>query len=190
MWKQMYVFHRLFPKKYFIFTQKNSLMSKTTILREEDIINKVCRIAYQIWEDNVNHKEIIILGIADNGFSLAGMISAKLQEISGMKVVLGKISVEKHAKLPSVEISLREEQYHMASIVIVDDVLHTGKTLLYAVNKVLETPVEKLKTAVMIDRNHKLFPVKADYKGLSLSTSMQDRVEMCVKKGEIQVYLV
>ena len=76
------------------------------------------------------------------------------------------------------------------SVVIVDDVLNSGSTLMYAVKYFLDTKLKKLKTAVLVDRNHKKYPIKADYKGLSLSTSIQNHVEVSINDNEINAYLV
>ncbi len=164
-------------------------MDKTVILNHEDVSNKICRMAYQIYEDNTDEQEVMIMGIEGNGYALARKIAFELTEISGITIPVCKISMQKHSRLPEVRIDIPVQSYAGKSVVVVDDVLHTGKTLIYAVAKVLETPVKKLKTAVMIDRNHKLFPVKADYKGLSLSTSMKNHVEMKIGDDGMQVCL-
>jgi pyrimidine operon attenuation protein/uracil phosphoribosyltransferase len=61
---------------------------------------------------------------------------------------------------------------------LVDDVLSSGTTLIYGVKHFLEVPLKRFKTAVLLNRNHKKFPVKADFKGLSLSTSLKEHVEV------------
>lgn len=165
-------------------------MTKTVILQDRDIRNKISRMAYQIYEDHFAEDRIFILGIRENGYLLAEQISNKLKEISSMEVVLGDIRIGKHKKSPEVKSGISAEEYENSCVILVDDVLHTGKTMIYAVKYILDTPVKSLKTMVMIDRNHKKFPVKADYKGLSLSTSMQDHVEMhWENNGEISVCL-
>ena len=86
--------------------------------------------------------------------------------------------------------SLVDEEYKNKSVIIVDDVLNSGATLMYAAKYFLDTKLKKLKTAVLVDRNHKKYPIKADYKGLSLSTSIQNHVEVSIDDNEINAYLV
>ena len=85
-------------------------------------------------------------------------------------------------KLDPISTSLSKEEYINRSVVLVDDVLSTGTTLIYGVKHFLEVPLKRLKTAVLVDRNHKKYPVKADFKGISLSTSLQEHIE--VRFGE------
>ncbi len=73
---------------------------------------------------------------------------------------------------------------------MVDDVLNGGTTLMYAVRHFLAVPLKQLKTVVMVDRNHKKYPIKVDFKGLSLSTSLQDHIEMSFSDDGDQAYLI
>ena len=66
----------------------------------------------------------------------------------------------------------------MFSLVLIDDVLSSGSTLIYGVKHFLEVPLIKFKTAVLVNRNHKNFPVKADFKGISLSTSLKEHIQV------------
>lgn len=161
------------------------------ILSHEEIQHKVRRIAYQIFEANVNEKEIIIAGIENGGLNFAKKIQKALQKITDANIVLCKVSMDKKDPLTSgVKTSIPEKDYSEKSIVLVDDVLNSGTTLIYGVHHFLKTPLKQLKTAVLVNRNHKKYPVKADYKGISLSTSLQEHIEVKFKAKNDSVYLV
>lgn len=153
-------------------------MSQNIILTQAEIDHKIKRIAYQIYETYVDEKEIVIAGIAQNGFILAQKIANALQHISPLEVHLCEVVINKQQPHLPVSTSMLAEAYTNKGLVLVDDVLNSGTTLVYGVKHFLEVPLSKFKTAVLIDRNHKKYPVKADFKGISLSTSMQEHVQV------------
>jgi len=151
---------------------------KDTILSHEEIKNKIRRIAYQIYENNVDETEIILAGIEKNGFVLAKKIKAQLDLISEIDSQLCSVTVDKKNLLETVSSSMAPEQYREKSVVLIDDVLNSGGTLIYGVKHFLGVPLKQFKTAVLVNRNHKKYPVKADFKGISLSTSLNEHVEV------------
>ena len=155
-----------------------------TILNHEDIQNKIRRIAYQIYESNVSENEIILAGVALNGYVIAERLKVILEEVSDIKCTLCKVTMNKTAPLGTVETSLDAKNYQDKSLILIDDVLNSGTTLIYGVKHFLEVPLKQFKTAVLVNRNHKKYPVKADYKGISLSTSLQERVKVRFKPGK------
>lgn len=160
------------------------------ILTHEQIQHTVKRISYQIYEANVNEKEIIIAGIEGGGLNFAKKISAVLKKITDAQIVLCKINMDKKNPLASgVNTSITEEAYKNKSIVLVDDVLNSGTTLIYGVHHFLKTPIKQLKTAVLVNRNHKKYPIKADYKGISLSTSLNEHIRVEFQSKNDAVYL-
>lgn len=165
-------------------------MSKNIILSNQEIEHTIKRIAYQIYETFVDEEEIVIAGIACNGFTFAKKITEALQTISTLKVSLCEVQIDKvNPQLP-VQTSLTKEQYSNKGLVLVDDVLNSGTTLIYAVRHFLDVPLTKFKTAVLVDRNHKKYPVKADFKGISLSTSSLEHVQVVFdEKGNNYAYL-
>lgn len=165
-------------------------MSKTTILNHTEIAHKVRRIAYQIYESNVDESEVVVAGIADNGYILAQKIALELQQISAIKIVLCKVKMDKSNIFEPVITSLEENDYQGKSLILVDDVLHTGSVLMYAVKHFLNVPLKQIKTAVLVDRNHKKFPIKVDFKGISLSTTFQNRVEVVFLNEKDEAYLI
>ena len=130
-----------------------------------------------------------IAGISDNGFLLAKKIVKVLQDISPMDIVLCNVMVNKKNPLDEITTSLKPSQYENKSVVLVDDVLNSGASLIYAVRHFLNVPLKKFKTAVLVNRNHKKYPVKADFKGISLSTSIQEHITVEFSKNSAIAYL-
>ena len=160
------------------------------ILSHEQIQHKTKRIAYQIYETNVEETEIIIAGIEGGGLNFAKKISSILRKITDAKIILCKVHMDKENPLESgVSTSLKEEDYTNKSVVLVDDVLNSGTTLIYGVHHFLKTPLKRLKTAVLVNRNHKKYPVKADFKGISLSTSLNEHIQVVFESKNDAVFL-
>ena len=160
------------------------------ILSHQQIQHKIRRSAYQIYETNVDEKKIIIAGIDGGGLKFAKKIQQVLKEITSAEIVLCKVSMDKRDPLKSgVVTSIPEEEYRDLPVILVDDVLNSGTTLIYGVQHFLKSPLKRLKTAVLVDRNHKKYPVKADFKGISLSTSLQEHVQVVFKTRQDAVYL-
>ncbi|TDS57268.1 phosphoribosyltransferase family protein [Myroides indicus] len=164
-------------------------MNKNIILTQEQIKFKTKRIAYQIYETFVDEDEIVIAGIANSGFIFAQKIAEALQEISQLKIQLCEVRIDKQNPINPIETSLQPANYQNKAVVLVDDVLNSGATLIYGVKYFLEVPLKKLKTAVLVDRNHKKYPVKADFKGISLSTSLLEHIQVVFEKDDEYVYL-
>lgn len=160
-----------------------------TILTASEIDQKLTRIAYQIYEANVNESEIILAGIEANGYILAKKLKTKLTKISPIKLVLCKVIIDKKNPLNTIKTSIKAEEYTNKSIVLIDDVLNSGSTLIYGVKHFLDVPLKQFKTAVLVNRNHKKFPVKADYKGISLSTSLNEHVQVDLSNKDWKAYL-
>lgn len=165
------------------------IQSTTIILDEKQIAHKIKRIAYQIYESNVNETEVIIAGIQVNGFLLAQKLKTIVEEISPIKVQLCEVFIDKKKPTNTIETSLSSEEYQNKSLLLVDDVLHSGTTLIYGVKHFLNVPLKQFKTAVLVDRNHKKYPVKADFKGISLSTSLNENVKVIFEKNNSRAIL-
>jgi pyrimidine operon attenuation protein / uracil phosphoribosyltransferase len=153
-------------------------MEENVILSTTEIAHKIKRIGYQIYETFVDEKEIVIAGIAPNGYVFAKRIAATLETISTINIILCEVTLHKEHDVIVATTSLQEKDYMNKPLVLVDDVLNSGTALIYAVKHFLNVPLKKFKTAVLVDRNHKNFPVKADFKGISLSTSLQEHVKV------------
>lgn len=164
-------------------------MNKNIILNNQEIEHKIKRIAYQIYETFVEEPEIVIAGIASNGFVLAKKIASVLETIAPIKVVLCEVYINKNNPNTPVSTSIPKESYENKGVVLVDDVLNSGTTLIYGVKHFLDTPLKKMKTAVLVDRNHKKYPIKADFKGISLSTSLLEHVQVVFEENQDYAYL-
>lgn len=159
------------------------------ILSHKEIEHKTKRIAYQVYETFANDSELIIAGIFSSGFVFAQKIAKQLEIISDIKITICEVNINKQNPSDTITTSLPEEAYANKNLVLVDDVLNSGATLIYATKHFLNVPLKKFKTAVLIDRNHKKYPVKADFKGLSLSTSLQEHVQVVFEEQNSYVYL-
>lgn len=164
-------------------------MTKNIILDHQEIEHKIKRIAYQIYETFSEEEEIVIAGIANNGYQFAEKIGVVLQSISSLKVALCEVKIDKENPFSPITTSLPKEGYSNKGLVLVDDVLNSGTTLVYGVKHFLEVPLKKFKTAVLVDRNHKKYPVKADFKGISLSTSSKEHVHVVFEDNNNHAYL-
>ncbi len=164
-------------------------MERSIILTNTEIQHKLKRIAFQIYENNANQKEIVIAGITTNGFLLAKKLKSILEEISPIKVIVCEVKMDKKNPLKTIETSVLEKDYKNKSLVLVDDVLSSGSTLMYAVKHFLNVSLKQFQTAVLVNRNHKKYPIKADFKGLSLSTSLQEHITVEIEGKKIIAYL-
>ncbi|MCW8981680.1 MAG: phosphoribosyltransferase family protein [Altibacter sp.] len=163
--------------------------SNTIILDKKQIAHKIKRIAYQVYETNVEEKEVIIAGIRNNGFEFAKKLKKAVESVSPLKVTLCEVFIDKKKPTNPIRTSLDPSDYTNKSLLLVDDVLHSGTTLIYGVKHFLEVPLKQFKTAVLVDRNHKKFPVKADFKGISLSTSLNENVSVVFEKNNDRAIL-
>ena len=165
-------------------------MDKKKILTNSQIKRKIKRISLQIIESNIVEKEVVLAGIEQNGFLLAKELNKMITELSKLSIKLCSLKIDKKNPLNNISTSLNSSEYKNKSIVVVDDVLNSGSTLMYAVKHFLDTELRQLKTAVLVDRNHKKFPIKADFKGVSLSTSIQNHVKVQFDKNSIEAFLL
>ncbi len=164
-------------------------LTKNTILSHKEIEHKIKRIAYQIYESNANETELVIAGIESNGYILAKKIKANLDKISSIECTLCKVTIDKAEPTKPIKTSISKEDYTNKSIILIDDVLNSGSTLIYGIKHFLDVPLKQFKTAVLVNRNHKKYPVKADFKGISLSTSLFEHVHVNLSKKPYEAYL-
>jgi len=165
-------------------------LKKTQKILEQDQIDKIIkRIAYQILENNSEELEIFLIGIKNNGYVLAELIYHQLKQISNLNITLYSIQINKKDPLKSIEHNFDLKKMKNKSIVLIDDVLNSGRTLLYGVKFLLDIPLSNFNTAVLIDRNHKKYPIKIDFKGISLSTSIEENVSVVFEKNNAFVII-
>jgi pyrimidine operon attenuation protein/uracil phosphoribosyltransferase len=163
--------------------------SKTLILDTLQVKQKIRRMAFEIFENNFKEKTIVIAGVDGQGFVLARLLAKEIEAISEAEVKLARVSLDKLAPQQSaVVLDCDAKDVKKKSIVLVDDVLNTGRTLAYAMKPFLDVEIKKLEVAVLINRSHAAFPIAPRYSGYELATTITDHVEVVLGK-ETAVYL-
>jgi pyrimidine operon attenuation protein / uracil phosphoribosyltransferase len=160
------------------------------ILNDSQVKQIIKRIAYQIFENHFNDKELIIAGIDGRGTHIAQLLYEEINAISKIKVKRMDIELDK-VNPSGNTVKLSDESYSITdkNVIVVDDVLNTGRTLVYALTPFIRAKAKKIQIAVLVDRNHKSFPVSADYIGMELSTTLQEHISVTIEKKKVNVYL-
>ncbi len=167
----------------------NDVTEKSLVLDSKQVIQKIRRIAYEIYENNFSEKTIVLAGIDGQGYALAKILEKELKSISTLTISLVKVSLDKLSPVQSeVSIDVQAKELKKKCIILVDDVLNTGRTLAYAMKPFTTAEIKKIEVAVLVNRSHTLFPIVPTYSGYELATTLTDHVE--VKLGrEASVYL-
>lgn len=164
--------------------------TKTVILESKKIEQKIIRMAHEIAEFNYDEPGVIIIGIADRGFQLAERICKELSLCYDKPVELGSLHMDKSNPVNSeYNVDIPLDQMTGKSVILVDDVLESGRTLVYACRFLLSANVKKLTTVVLVDRMHPKFPITADFVGLTLSTTLQEHISVDLTQGQEAVFL-
>ena len=158
--------------------------TKNYILDAPTAARKLRRMAFEILEKNTDAPGIVLAGIRESGSVIARNIQQLLAEISDLPVELITITLDK--KHPSAVTLSRQENFDDKIIIVTDDVVNSGKTLLYALKPFLEFHPAKIQTLVLVERSHKAFPVKPDYVGLSIATTLQEHIYVEVEGNEVK----
>ena len=162
---------------------------KTLILDATQVKHKIKRMAFEIYEHNFKEKAIVVAGIDGQGYVLAKLLAKEVEVISPIEVILVKVSLDKLApQQGEVQLDCDIKEVKKKCIILVDDVLNTGRTLVYGLKPFLDTEIKKIETAVLVNRSHTLFPVYPQYTGYELSTTLKEHVEVILGK-ESAVYL-
>ena len=133
---------------------------------------------------------LYLIGIKGNGFLIAEKLREILEPIADQEVKVAEVNVNKQEPLSEpIRLSVGNDAL-VGTLILIDDVINSGKTMQYALMKLLEQPVRKVKTVSLVDRKHRRYPIRCDYVGLTLSTTLQDRVEVVLEKGNSKAYLV
>lgn len=162
------------------------------ILTDRQIGQKTKRLAIQMAEQNWEAAEIILAGINKNGFHFAELLRTELQAyLPSLQCTLAQLTLNPANPLDGpVQSSILPESFHGKTVILVDDVANTGRTLFYAFQPLLEVLPSKVQIAVMVDRKHKTFPVHVDYVGLSLATTFNEHIHVLLgPEGERCVIL-
>jgi pyrimidine operon attenuation protein / uracil phosphoribosyltransferase len=165
-------------------------VERSLILNASQVAQKIKRMAFEVLEHNFREKEIVFAGIDGQGFVLAGLLATQLESISEMKTRLVKVSLDKTApQQGEIQLDAELKDLKKKCIILVDDVLNTGKTLAYGLKPFLSIEVKKIEVAVLVNRSHTTFPIQPSYTGFGLSTTLSDHVEVVLGK-KAAVYLL
>lgn len=163
------------------------------VLDKEAIEVIVTRMAYQIYEEFCPFDELVILGVEGQGYVLAEMLKSRLDKMALIRSQLIRLSLKKHEKqMPDIHFSPQLPELSGVPVLLVDDVLNSGRTLTYCINPLVEYPIPGLKIAVLVERMYRRFPVSSSITGIALSTTIEENVLANLEpdKGEVGVFLV
>ena len=165
------------------------MTNRKYILNKEVAAKKLQRMAYEILENNIDEKKVILAGIPENGSVIAKTIQKILADISSLQTELISISLDK--RQPKEIVLSKQMDFNNEVIILIDDVVSSGKTLLYSLKPFLDYQPRKIQTLVLVERSYKNFPVRPDYVGLSISTTLQEHIFVEVDGNEVRgAYLV
>lgn len=163
---------------------------RSLILNHNQVTQKIRRIAYQILENNHNEKHVVLVGIWGHGYKVANLIKEEVEKIAKFSVELLKIELDKELPTQSdISLDANVETLKNKVVILVDDVLNTGRTIAYSLKPFLNVKVKKIETAFLVNRSHTNFPISCTYTGYQLSTTINDHVEVEIKGEKVAVYL-
>jgi pyrimidine operon attenuation protein/uracil phosphoribosyltransferase len=161
------------------------------ILSQQEIDQKITRLAHQIIENTFEENKLFIGGISGNGIQIANKIKAIINKHSTQEIIVFEMIVNKSEPWSEpILLSLPQETLKNGYILLIDDVINSGKTMQYALVKLLEQATKAIKTVALVDRQHRRYPIKADFVGISLSTTLKERVEVELLDKNSQAYLI
>ena len=172
-----------FPCFFVLILRQTISVAATYILDKQAINLKIRRMALEVAERNTDAERIILVGIEPNGTVMASKIKILLKE--WFQGTIEEINLTLNKRQPTEVMLSGNVDMGNAVVVIVDDVANSGKTLTYALKPILQYFPLKIQTLVLVDRTHKEFPVKPDYIGLSIATTLQDFIDVELKDGEL-----
>ncbi|MCU0433325.1 MAG: phosphoribosyltransferase [Bacteroidia bacterium] len=161
------------------------------LMNSKQVQQRINRLAWQVAEQCFGETEIIMAGIASNGCKLAERLKATIESISEIKIRLIELHINKEAPLAApILLPVSSVDLNGKTVIVVDDVSNSGRTLMYGVKPFLEHPVRNIFTLVLVDRDHNRFPVKTNFVGLSLATTLLEHVQVDFhENNEATVYL-
>ncbi|MGK7396208.1 MAG: phosphoribosyltransferase family protein [Candidatus Cyclobacteriaceae bacterium M3_2C_046] len=166
------------------------IKEENLILDQAQLLQKIKRIAFEIYENNAFETDLVVAGVIGTGYKFAQILSQDLKEISPLNVLLVQIKLNKEDPLKSeIELDCPLEQLADKTVVITDDVLNTGRTFIQSLKPFLNISTKKIQTAVLVNRSHKLFPVSADYNGIELATTLSEHIKVMIEDDHKAVYL-
>lgn len=159
------------------------MSKKIELLNAEQADQRLTRLAYEIYEQNIGVSELVLVGIIDRGVDIAKILLKKLKQICEVKVKLVELKISKENPIDATLMS--DFNFHNHTVILVDDVANSGKTMTYALRPFMSAVAHKIQVAVLIDRQHKRYPIASDYIGLQLSTTVQDHITVEIENGKV-----
>ncbi len=159
-------------------------MERKYILSADKAMMKLRRMANEVIERNDEEHQLVLAGIKGNGLDIAVVLKSILDKISSFNVVLLPIDIDKQNPL-NCHIENNADLQDKV-VVVVDDVVNSGKTLLYSLLPLLKASPKKIETLTLVERSYKTHPVHVDYVGISLSTTFHDHIIVEVKDGKLE----
>ncbi|MCB0763702.1 MAG: phosphoribosyltransferase [Flavobacteriales bacterium] len=161
------------------------MSERTIILDHDQVRRKLQRIAHELYEQNHEERTIVIVGIVQRGFTVAERLAALLKEIAPLQVELIALQMDKDAPLEKpITISAPHDHLKDRVVILVDDVLMSGRTMMHAAAFLVRGPLRKLTTVALVDRLHRTYPIRADIVGLTLSTTLQEHISVELGKKD------
>lgn len=159
------------------------------VLNHKQIGQKITRMAFEIYERNIHSTGVVFAGITGMGMSLSRLLAYELRRISPLLVEELEVFLDKKSVSTS-EIELSSNiKLQGKTIILVDDVLNTGKTMVYAMKPFLDQEIQKMELAVLVNRSHGLFPLKPDYTGFELATTLSEHIRVDFSNNHYSVHL-
>ena len=144
--------------------------------------------SFEIIENNIEEKELDLIGLNKNGYIIAKRIGKVIKDKSTLRVNIIKMTLET-AKISNESILSEKIQKGKRIMILIDDVLKSGETIIYGIKHLLNYNVKKIKTAILINRNHNDFPVGVNYVGLELSTTLEEHIQVILNDKNEGAYL-
>jgi pyrimidine operon attenuation protein/uracil phosphoribosyltransferase len=161
---------------------------KDNILDSSKVKQTMKRLAYEIYENSYQETEVHLIGINTAGMLLGEKLKNQLIDISPLEVQIHQLSINPKRPLDETSLSVSSELLKGKQVIIVDDVANTGRTLFYGCRPIMDVLPKKIEFAVLVDRKHKHFPVKVDYVGLSLATTLKENIVVEFNGNDTEVY--
>ena len=158
-------------------------MERKYILSADKGMMKLRRMAYEVIERNATEKQLVLAGIKGNGFEIAQMLKLILDEISTFSIDLLLINIDKQNPLDcNIENNIELQN---KIVLVIDDVVNSGKTLLYSLLPLLKASPKKIETLTLVERSYKTHPIHVDYVGISLATTFHDHIIVEINEGKL-----
>lgn len=171
---------------------------KNVIMTADDIARSIKRLAHEIIEKSKGTKDLVLLGVVTRGVAIVNRLAAQIKEIEGNEVAHGQIDITLYRddyttniKPPSTVTNF--PSIHNKTVIIVDDVLYTGRTVRASLDLIMEYGrPKKVQLATLVDRGHRELPIKADFIGKNIPTAESEKVKVLLTEydNKDEVYII